>query len=296
MANSNTKRPIEEDSSDSSVDEEENDSQDDEEMGEDEELGENDREIQVEFAGQSPAPEDFHGIKALMYQLFLKAHINLSSLTKLIIEQSYIGSILQQCVDEDDPDNSDDEGAAVDEVFGITSVINLTHHKDVECVKEVKKYLLDKTQKKLAGLFEDSSNQVGLLFNERFINIPPQVSVPLLENLCKEIDEAKKEGKPFDFTHFILISKLHESTRKDPESKKKKAKGTANILWVNAEEEPVSELGEILGEFSVRNESDAAVSGTWDEDDEQFDPKRRIILLTAKQVPEALIKIKEFLE
>ncbi len=95
MANSNTKRPIEEDSSDSSVDEEENDSQDDEEMGEDEELGENDREIQVEFAGQSPAPEDFHGIKALMYQLFLKAHINLSGLTELIIEQSYIGSILQ---------------------------------------------------------------------------------------------------------------------------------------------------------------------------------------------------------
>ncbi len=46
----------------------------------------------------------------------------------------------------------------------------------------------------------------------------------------------------------------------------------------------------------MRNESDAAVSGTWDEDDEQFDPKRRIILLTAKQVPEALIKIKEFLE
>ena len=132
----------------------------------------------------------------------------------------------------------------------------------MECIKEVKKYLLEKTQKKLSGLFEDSSNQIGLLFNERFINIPPQVSVPLLENLrytilnlkntlscnvsfsfnSKEIDEAKKAGKPFGFTHFILISKLHESTRKDPESRKKKVKGEANILWVNAEEEPISEV------------------------------------------------------
>ena len=95
MANFNTKRPIEEESSDSSIEDEENDSQDDEEMGEDEELGENDREVQVEFAGQSPAPEDFHGIKALMHQLFLKAHINLSGLTELIIQQNFIGSILQ---------------------------------------------------------------------------------------------------------------------------------------------------------------------------------------------------------
>jgi len=58
----------------------------------------------------------------------------------------------------------------------------------------------------------------------------------------------------------------------------------------------VKQIGDILGEYSVRSESDAAVSGTWDEDDEQFDPKRRIILITAKQLPEILIKIKEFLE
>lgn len=292
MANLNPKRPIEEDSSsDSSGEEEEDDSQD-EEMGEEEQLGENDREIQVEFAGQSPIAEDFHGIKSLLHQLFLKAHINLSGLTELIIQQNYIGSILQQCVDNEDIDG-EEEANSEDEVFGVTSVINLSHHKDVECVKEVKQYLLEKTQKKLAGLFNNSSNQIGLLFNERFINIPPQVSVPLLENLCKEIVEAKEAGKPFDFTHFILISKLHESTRKDSESKKKKAKGL-DILWVNAEEEPISEMGEVLGEYSVRSESDSAVSGTWDEDDEQFDPKRRIVLITAAQLPDMLTKIKEF--
>nr|SVE75982.1 EOG090X0C3Y [Daphnia hispanica] len=293
MANFNPKRRIEEDSSNDSSGDEEDDSQD-EDMGEEEQLGENDREIQVEFAGQSPIAEDFHGIKSLLHQLFLKAHINLGGLAELIIQQNYIGSILQQCVGDDDSD-SEEDGNSQDEVFGITSVINLSHHKDVECVKEVKQYLLEKTQKKLAGLFNNSSNQIGLLFNERFINIPPQVSVPLMENLCKEIAEAKEAGKPFDFTHFVLISKLHESTGKDSERKKKKTKGT-DILWVNAEEEPISEVGEVLGEYSVRSESDSAVSGTWDEDDEQFDPKRRIVLIDAAQLPFMLTKIKDFLQ
>ena len=55
----------------------------------------------------------------------------------------------------------------------------------------------------------------------------------------KEIEEAKKAGKPFNFTHFLLISKLHE-TKKDNQ-KKKKVKGE-NLLFVNAEEEPISEV------------------------------------------------------
>jgi hypothetical protein len=54
-------------------------------------------------------------------------------------------------------------------------------------------------------------------------------------------------------------------------------------------------MGEVLGEYSVRSESDSAVAGTWGEDDEQFDPKRRITLFSAKQLPEVLQKIKEFL-
>lgn len=93
MANLNSKRPIEEESSSSSEEEESMEEGEDDE----EQLGENDKEIQVEFAGQSPCPEDFHGIRSLLHQLFLKAHINLGELTDLIIQQNYIGSILQVC-------------------------------------------------------------------------------------------------------------------------------------------------------------------------------------------------------
>nr|CAG4650429.1 EOG090X0C3Y [Sida crystallina] len=233
-------------SSDSSDSEEINDQESDYEEVEDEELGENDREIQVDFEGQSPCSEDFAGIKNLLNQLFLKAHVDQSKLADLVIAQSHIGSVLKQCIDENDNDSDVEE--SLDEVFGISTVINLTHH---------------------------------------------QVCIPLLENLSMEIDDAKKKGEPFDFTHYILISKMHEASKSGSQASKK-MKG-ANILWVNGEEESVAELGETFAEFSVRGETDAAVGGTWGEEDEQFDPKRRILVFSAKQWPEIIGTIKTFL-
>jgi len=291
------KRSLEDDDDDdensSSMEDEDESLNEEEDEDEEMELGENEREIQVDFEGQIPCQEDFSGIKSLLHQLFLKAHINLSNLSDHILAQSYVGSVLKQCYDEDD-EGSDDE-SSLDEVFGITTVLNLSHHKDVECIKEVIKYITEKTNQKASSLFEDPANEVGLLINERFINIPPQVSVPLLENLSGEIVEANKNGKPFKFTHLILISKAHEAIVKGAGSKKKKAKDDSNVLWVNAEEEPVLELGEMLGEFSVRSESDSAVAGAWDEEDEQFDPKRRITVLKFNQLPDILNSIKSFL-
>lgn len=91
----NKKRPI--DDEEMNGDSEEFDVSDEEEVDEveDEQLGENDHEVQIEFEGQPPIEADFHGIKNLLNQLFLKAHINLSALAELIIEQNYVGSILR---------------------------------------------------------------------------------------------------------------------------------------------------------------------------------------------------------
>merc|ERR1711942_424726 len=71
--------------------------------------------------------DDFHGIKRLLQQLFLKANVNLSALTDVILGQNHVGSVIKQApLDEDDEDDDDMERDAVDEVFGISTVINLT--------------------------------------------------------------------------------------------------------------------------------------------------------------------------
>lgn len=42
------------------------------------------QEIQVEFEGRNPISRDFHGIRQLLQQLFLKSDINLSELSDII--------------------------------------------------------------------------------------------------------------------------------------------------------------------------------------------------------------------
>lgn len=79
--------------------------------------------IQVDFEGRNPIDSDFDGIKQLLNQLFLKAHINLSELTELIIKQNYVGSVIKQSETEDD---GDEEESDPNEVFGITTIISLS--------------------------------------------------------------------------------------------------------------------------------------------------------------------------
>lgn len=40
--------------------------------------------IQVEFEGRNPMTSDFHGIRQLLHQLFLKSDINLSELADIV--------------------------------------------------------------------------------------------------------------------------------------------------------------------------------------------------------------------
>ena len=81
-------------------------------------------EIQVDFEGRNPQDPDFHGIKTLLQQLFLKAHVDLSGLTDLIISQNYVGSVVKQSFD--DIANDYDEDDDINDVFGITTVVNIS--------------------------------------------------------------------------------------------------------------------------------------------------------------------------
>lgn len=81
--------------------------------------------VSADFEGRNPDQCDFHGIKQLLKQLFLKSHINISELVDLLIAQQGIGSVLKQSIDDDEEEEDLDD----DTVFGITSVVNLASNK-----------------------------------------------------------------------------------------------------------------------------------------------------------------------
>lgn len=262
--------------------------------------------IQVDFEGRSPVDADFHGIKQLLQQLFLKAHVNLSELAELIIRQNYVGSVVKQSeVDAEDSDDDDDDDDSSD-VFGVMSVLNITEKQNLECVQQLRSLLLDlcsehatdQTNTLIRSLLSDDSQSIGLLINERIINIPAQISVPLLESLSKEIKNACRKKMPYDFTYFILICKLYKSEKPHRHKKKKQLSGGGGepeILWSNPEEELINQEADCQFEFCVKDDADSGLSGCWMEDDVEMSPYRRVLLLQANKLDPLIERIKTFL-
>ncbi|GLH11394.1 Protein BCCIP homolog [Gryllus bimaculatus] len=261
--------------------------------------------IQVDFEGRNPCDSDFHGIKQLLQQLFLKAHVDLSQLTDLIIGQNYVGSVVKQSANDEDDDDDDESDA--NDVFGITSVINLTDKQNLECVQQLRTLLVelcdehgsDQAITFVRTLLGDDARPVGLIINERFVNIPVQIAVPLLDSLSKEIKRAKEKKMPFNFSYFIVICKLYkmEGTTKRNKKKNKKLQSSSEeleILWSNPEEELIAKEAECFFEFSVKKESDSGLSGQWLEDDEEMTPYRRVLLVPANKLDGIIEQVKKF--
>ncbi|XP_077282378.1 protein BCCIP homolog isoform X1 [Temnothorax americanus] len=262
-------------------------------------------ELQVEFEGRNPQDPDYHGIKTLLRQLFLKAHIDLGGLTDLIISQNHVGSVIKQ---SEETDESEDEDNDINDVFGITTVINVSDKQksfqNVLCIQQLRDLLkqladehaTDAVNTMIKNVLENDSAQLGLLINERFVNIPAKISVPLLENLISELKRATSKNMPFNFSYYILICKLYKTEDKKAGKKtKNKNKNAGNepvsILWSNAEEEIFAEEAIVSFEFSVEEEADSGLSGTWTETDDEMIPYRRVLLFEASKLQSIFDKI-----
>ncbi|XP_061564619.1 protein BCCIP homolog [Cololabis saira] len=260
----------------------------------DEEISE---EVVVDFEAHTISDNDFNGIKKLLQQLFLKAHVNTSDVTDIIIQQNHVGSVIKQA---EVPEDSDDEDP--DEVFGFITMLNLTERKGVQCVEEIKELIVDQCEKnaahsvteQLEKIFSDTSKPVGLLLSERFINVPPQIALPLHKQLQEEIAEAQRTNKPSGKCHYcLMISKTCKEA-----SKNIPARGGApkeEHMFVNAEEEFFYEEAVVKFHYSVQEEADSCLSGRWSFDDVPMKPFRTVMLIPTDRMPAIMDKLKEYL-
>nr|CAH7744395.1 unnamed protein product [Callosobruchus chinensis] len=251
------------------------------------------KEIQATFEGRNPESVDFHGIKQLLQQLFLKAHLDLTQLTDMLINQQGIGSVLKQSIDSDDDDDDEDEAMDTGEqenVFGITSVVNLRAHMETPCIKQLFT-LLNQTCKQHASEsvsnavteIVKSNSRLGFLVNERFVNVPAKLAAVMLESLHSEIERRKKKDASYDFQHYIMICKTC----------KNKEQGDSEF-FVNDEEEMFSKAADVTFAYSVEHEADTGLGGKWNTEDKQVIPYRRILIFKAEKFKGILDKIADF--
>lgn len=266
---------------------------------------------------------DFDGIKQLLHQLFLNARINLNELSEVIIGQNTIGSVLWQCIDDPavpEPkadkkeegdameEESDDDDEDNDTIFGVTSVLNLSNPQKKESLKQLRNYFIEKCEQsgdkevaeKLKSLLGDESKPTGFILNERFINIPPQIAVPMLENLQKEMQRAVAKKMPFKFAQYLMLVKFYRSEvkQKKPNSKKdEKNRNKQPVVHFSNPEEEIFDKDLLLSyEFSVASDADTGLTGNWLEEDKALQPYRRVIMFDANNLTTMIDQIKEFIE
>ncbi|XP_077358674.1 protein BCCIP homolog [Festucalex cinctus] len=254
-------------------------------------------EVTVDFEAHAVSHNDFNGIKKLLQQLFLKAHVNTSEMTDIIIEQNHVGSVIKQA---EVPEDSDDDDP--DEVFGFITMLNLTERKGVQCMDQIKELILEQCEKSLGHvaaeqleqMLGDTAKPVGLLLSERFINVPPQIALPLHMHLQDEISEAERTNKPSGKYHYyLMISKTCMQASKTVTGRGPDPKD--EYMFINAEEEFFFEHAVSTFHFSVQDEADSCLSGRWSFDDVPMKPFRTVMLIPVERIPTIMDRLKEYL-
>ncbi|KAK5700197.1 Mss4p nuclear export [Elasticomyces elasticus] len=224
--------------------------------------------LNVDFEWFDPQPAvDFHGFKTLLRQLFDADNqlFDLSALADLILSQPTLGSTVKCDGNESDP-------------YAFLTVLNLHQHRDVPVIKELTRYLVEKatsidSMKTLQGLLgSDSKSQVGLILTERFINIPHATIPPMYNMLQEEMQWANDDGEPYQFTHYLVISKTYREVASQldmevederPQKKAKAKKGGAAVeetFYFHPEDEVLQKHALGFGGFDYTKQSEEGAS------------------------------------
>ncbi|KAF4996745.1 hypothetical protein FGRMN_4308 [Fusarium graminum] len=248
--------------------------------------------VNVDFEWFNFDPEvDFHGTKTLLRQLFdVDANLfNMSALSDLVLSQPTIGSTIKV------------DGKAND-AYALLTVLNTAVHQDKEPMKDIIKYLAEKAQtnSSLAPVADvlNSGKHVGLIFSERLINMPSELAPPLYSMLIDEVEAAVEDKEPYDFSHYLILSKTYQEleSKLDVESqKRKKAKEEAGMYYFHMEDEVLHKHAVAHGNFSYTKEDETTADSKRAFQELGVKAHGHMILIEANKFPRAVKAVNEYL-
>ncbi|KAF4126878.1 protein BCP1 [Geosmithia morbida] len=254
--------------------------------------------VNVDFEWFNFDPEiDFHGTKGLLRQLFdVDANLfNISALADLVVSQNTIGSTVKV------------DGKATD-AYALATVLNLTENAHKEPIGDIAKYLADKARTNpslssavpplLAGT-AGGKQQVGIIFSERLINVPPEIAPPLFSMMIDEVEAAVEDKEPYDFTHYLIISKTYreiESALDVEDRKRKKAKGgEPATFYFHPEDEVFQKHAIAYGSYNFTKENELAADSKRAFQEMGIKPFGHMILIEASKFPAAVKAVQEYI-
>ncbi|KAG9529892.1 hypothetical protein KCU93_g3054, partial [Aureobasidium melanogenum] len=266
---------------------------DDESSSDDEDM------IDVDFEWFDPQPAvDFHGLKTLLRQLLDVDNelFNLSALSDLILSQPMLGSTVKVDGNESDP-------------YAFLTILNLRQHKETPVIADLTAYLSRKasTIPSLSSLpsllAADSKAEVGLILTERFINMPSEIVTPMYTMLQEEIQWALDEKEPYNFTHYLILSKTYtevesklDAQESRPTKKGKQQKQDAMTFYFHPEDEALQRFGVGHGNFDHDKVGEEGASDAKRAFQEAgIRPQGHLILIEAARFNDAIKGVGEYL-
>ncbi|KAJ2856835.1 Mss4p nuclear export, partial [Coemansia asiatica] len=197
--------------------------------------------VEVDFEFFDPKEPDYHAIKRLLLSTFGddSEDFNISMLADLCLAQPHIGSTVKM-EEAGDP-------------YAFLTILGMREHRETEVVKQIVEYLLkkvpDEGKQRLLQILESN---VGLVLNERIVNMPPQVVPPMFRMLVEELGWAREDGKPVDFDYYLVLAPMYRETEapendeeeeeEDRRGAKKKKTKVELDAYVHAEDEFIEEF------------------------------------------------------
>jgi hypothetical protein len=191
----------EEEDGDGSFGEEEEDDDDEDEDDEDDKDN-----IDVEFSFTDPRPIDFKSVRRLLERYCPgEEGFPVSSLAEDVIAQRVVGTMVKMPGDD------------LDDAYAFATLLPMVQHAHKDWARALKAYLLRKASKDEAALAAltaawDSPATLGLLLNERIVNMPPELAPSMHDSLLQDMAWARANA-PGDFrvalqdvTQVIVVS------------------------------------------------------------------------------------------
>ncbi|KAF2719079.1 hypothetical protein K431DRAFT_122419 [Polychaeton citri CBS 116435] len=258
--------------------------------------------LNVDFEWFDPQPAvDFHGLKTLLRQLFDVDNdlFDLSELADLVLAQPLLGSTVKCEGNESDP-------------YAFLTVLNMQQHRSKPVIQQLAKYLVERSEGQgkpgeelKALLAEGSTAQVGLILCERLINMPAQVVPPMYTMLIEEMQWALQEKEPYNFTHYVFVSKNYTEVAskldaEDSQPQKKARKGgtekeAVEVFYFHPEDEVWQKfaMGGYNFEF-VKAEDEGASDARRTFQELGVKPQGSLLLMDAEKFEEAVKAVSEY--
>lgn len=154
------------------------------------------------------------------------------------------------------------------DAYAFLTALNLREHAGKKPVADLVAYLSAKAAASGDATLAAEApkalaeKHVGLVLGERLINMPPEISPPMYSMLVDEVEAAVEDGEPYEFTHYLVVSKsyneVHSALDEEDARRSKKAReGEAPMFYFHPEDEVLQKHAVASGNFPYTKDDES---------------------------------------